>query len=107
MKDLGFEQAVDRLGERIIVGIADAADRWLDPVTPVGRQITRVVRSRPWSASDAGFDYGAQYFTVRDPGFRTRVEQWHDAGQAAPWPATGEDAWVGTPAMSANRIKAQ
>ena len=31
MNDLGFEQAVDRLGERIIVGIADAADRWLDP----------------------------------------------------------------------------
>jgi hypothetical protein len=58
-------------------------------------------RRVPTVAGDASFDYGAQYFTVRDRVFRTRVEQWRDAGQAAPWPAAGEDAWVGTPAMNA------
>jgi hypothetical protein len=31
MNDLSFEQAIDRLGERTIVVIADAADRGLDP----------------------------------------------------------------------------
>ncbi len=65
---------------------------------PGGRMSSRRV---PTVAGDASFDYGAQYFTVRDPVFRTSVERWRDAGQAAPWPAAGEDAWVGTPAMNA------
>ena len=65
---------------------------------PGGRMSTRCVST---VAGDASFDYGAQYFNVRDPAFRTRVEQWRDAGQAAPWPAAGEDAWVGTPTMDA------
>lgn len=47
------------------------------------------------------FDHGAQYFTARDPAFRTQVGQWHDAGLVAPWPAAGEDAWVGVPGMNA------
>ncbi|GAC1347969.1 MAG: hypothetical protein NVSMB18_34690 [Acetobacteraceae bacterium] len=49
----------------------------------------------------ASFDHGAQYFTVRDPAFRAQVEAWGQAGFAAPWPAAGPDAWVGTPAMNA------
>lgn len=63
-----------------------------------GRMSTRRM---PTSAGDASFDHGAQYFTVRDPGFRARVARWHDAGQAAPWPTAGEDAWVGSPSMNA------
>lgn len=47
------------------------------------------------------FDHGAQYFTVRDDGFRARVAQWHAQGLAAPWPAAGSDVWVGTPTMNA------
>ena len=50
---------------------------------------------------DASFDHGAQYFTARDPDFRVEVEQWQRAGCAAPWPAAGEEAWVGVPAMNA------
>lgn len=49
----------------------------------------------------AGFDHGAQYFTARDPAFRERVERWRGGGHAAPWPAAGPEAWVGTPAMDA------
>jgi predicted NAD/FAD-dependent oxidoreductase len=33
-----------------------------------------------------GFDHGAQYFTVRDPGFRRHVNDWLDAGLLMPWP---------------------
>jgi len=62
---------------------------------------------------DLRFDHGAQYFTVRDPRFATRVEAWRDAGAAAPWagpfvrlagggpePSPGE-RFVGVPGMSA------
>ena len=31
MNDLGFVEAVDRFGEGVVVGVADAADRGLDP----------------------------------------------------------------------------
>ena len=30
MDHLGLEQTVDRLGERVVVRVADAADGWLD-----------------------------------------------------------------------------
>ncbi len=50
---------------------------------------------------DASFDHGAQYFTARDPGFREQVGRWQLAGCASPWPAAGEEAWVGVPAMNA------
>ena len=30
MNDLCFVEAVDRLGESIVIGVADAADGWLD-----------------------------------------------------------------------------
>ena len=50
---------------------------------------------------EAGFDHGAQYFTLRDSGFRARVEDWIAQGCLAPWPAAGADAYVGTPGMNA------
>ena len=49
----------------------------------------------------ASFDHGAQYMTARDPSFRAEMQAWAAAGLAAPWPAAGEDAWVGAPAMNA------
>ena len=65
---------------------------------PGGRMSARRL---PTAGGDAGFDHGAQYFTARDPGFQARVEAWRQGGLAAPWPAAGPDAWVGTPAMDA------
>ena len=65
---------------------------------PGGRLATRRV---PTAAGEASFDHGAQYFTVRDDGFRLQVEAWAAAGLAARWPAAGPDAWVGVPAMNA------
>ncbi len=50
---------------------------------------------------EAGFDHGAQYFTARDPAFQAQVAEWQQLGLVAPWPASGADAWVGTPAMNA------
>jgi renalase len=45
---------------------------------PGGRLATR--------RTDRGtFDHGAQYFTARDPRFRTIVQQWLEQGIAAPW----------------------
>ncbi len=50
---------------------------------------------------EAHFDHGAQYFTVRDPGFIRVVADWAARGVAAPWQAAGADAWVGSPTMNA------
>ena len=47
------------------------------------------------------FDHGAQYFTARDTGFQEQVALWESESVVARWPAAGEDAWVGTPAMNA------
>lgn len=65
---------------------------------PGGRMSTRRVTT---DAGEASFDHGAQYFTARDPAFRARVDGWQRTGLAAPWPAAGPDAWVGTPGMTA------
>ncbi len=65
---------------------------------PGGRMSSRRVAT---DAGEAGFDHGAQYFTVRDDGFRAQVDAWHHDGLVAPWPAAGPDCWVGTPAMNA------
>jgi predicted NAD/FAD-dependent oxidoreductase len=48
-----------------------------------------------------GFDHGAQYITARDPAFRAQIEAWAKGGLVGRWPAAGEDAWVGVPAMNA------
>lgn len=48
----------------------------------------------------ARFDHGAQYFTVRDPGFATQVAAWQAQGLAAPWPEAGAAAFVATPGMN-------
>ncbi len=69
---------------------------------PGGRMSARTVAT---SCGEAGFDYGAQYMSARDDGFRARVARWRDAGHAAPWPAAGGDAFVGTPGMSAPIIE--
>ena len=63
-----------------------------------GRMSTRRVRT---SSGEAGFDHGAQYFTVRDQDFADLVCVWEENGIAARWPAAGPDAWVGTPGMNA------
>lgn len=65
---------------------------------PGGRMSTRRV---PTPLGEAHFDHGAQYFTARDPRFAALVGGWAADGVAAPWPAAGPDAYVGTPAMNA------
>lgn len=65
---------------------------------PGGRMSTRRTDT---SAGVAFFDHGAQYFTARDPGFAAEVARWAACGTAAPWPAAGDGAWVGTPGMNA------
>jgi predicted NAD/FAD-dependent oxidoreductase len=60
------------------------------------------------------FDHGAQFFTVRDEGFRERVDGWAEAGLVAPWdarfvriaegaaePYEGDPRYVGTPKFNA------
>jgi predicted NAD/FAD-dependent oxidoreductase len=46
--------------------------------SPGGRMATRRIGS-------SRFDHGAQFFTVRDPQFRTAVEQWQQAGWVESW----------------------
>lgn len=60
------------------------------------------------------FDYGAQFFTVRDAGFRAQVAEWEEAGTCAEWGGRhvvseggaaraydGDARRVGTPSMNA------
>ena len=63
-----------------------------------GRMATRRV---PAPFGDVALDHGAQYFTAREPRFAAAVTGWQASGVVAPWPAAGEDAWVGTPGMNA------
>lgn len=65
---------------------------------PGGRMSTRRIET-PHGV--AFFDHGAQYFTVRDAGFRSQVDAWIAGGIVAPWPAAGSDAYVGVPGMNA------
>ena len=83
---------------------------------PGGRTSTR--RAGPDGAGWQ-FDHGAQYFSAKDPAFRTIVEDWRADGLVAEWAgtfgaldaATGtfvreapegtKERWVGTPSMNA------
>lgn len=65
---------------------------------PGGRMSTRRLGS---PAGNISFDHGAQYFTVREPAFRTAVEAWIAAELVLPWPAAGPEAYVGVPSMNA------
>ncbi len=65
--------------------------------------------------SGMSFDHGAQYFTIRDPSFRSQVNLWCDAGVVARWlarivaldqgaitdPAGTQERFVGAPGMNA------
>lgn len=51
--------------------------------------------------AEISFDHGATHFTVRSEAFKALVEDWYARGLAAPWPAAGLHAWVGTPTMDA------
>lgn len=64
---------------------------------PGGRMSTRRLAT---PLGEASFDHGAQYFTARDPRFRRHVDGWCIAEIAAPLPAAGDGAWVGTPGMN-------
>jgi renalase len=64
---------------------------------PGGRMAARRAQI---AGETVSFDHGAQYFTARDPDFRTAVKAWETSGAAAPWPAAGDDAFVGTPGMN-------
>ena len=90
MAGLACGAALTRAGHR--VSLFDKGRR------PGGRMSTRQIAT---PLGDAGFDYGAQYFTARDPDFQRQVAAWQAAGLAAPWPAAGAQAWVGTPGMDA------
>ena len=65
---------------------------------PGGRMSTRRMET---PLGDVAFDHGAQYFTARDPGFRRLTDAWCAAKIVLPWPAAGDDAWVGIPGMNA------
>lgn len=65
---------------------------------PGGRMSTRRLQT---PLGEITFDHGAQYFTVRDAGFGAQVQDLAARGMAAPWPAAGVDAWIGTPGMNA------
>jgi len=72
-------------------------------------------RSSTRRQNGLSFDHGAQYFTARDPAFRSQCEAWRDLGLVATWdPALevfGErpdnagrspaERWVGVPGMNA------
>lgn len=86
---------------------------------PGGRAATRHVRGIDMPKGAAGaalaFDHGAQYFTVRDPRFRSVVDGWLRDRIAAKWDGrivtfdtegwedlpTDTDRYVGIPGMSA------
>ncbi|MEP0190603.1 MAG: FAD-dependent oxidoreductase [Erythrobacter sp.] len=65
---------------------------------PGGRMASRRAQV---AGETVSFDHGAQFFTARDPGFRSAVKAWEAQGLVALWPAAGDEAWVGTPRMNA------
>ena len=68
---------------------------------PGGRMAARRVEI---AGETVRFDHGAQYFTARDPEFRSVVATWEAQGVVARWHAAerskGDAAWVGVPGMN-------
>lgn len=60
---------------------------------PGGRLSTLILDDFAW-------DFGAQYFTVRDPRFADRVSRWETAGHVARWTDGPDGAWIGAPTMA-------
>lgn len=58
-------------------------------------------RQMPSLLGEANFDICAQYFTARDVSFCQSMSLWQQFCVAAPWPAAGLAAFVGTPIMHA------
>jgi predicted NAD/FAD-dependent oxidoreductase len=65
---------------------------------PGGRMASRRLET---SAGATVFDFGAQYFTVRDNAFAEEVRDWEASGIVTRWPAARHDAYVGVPTMNA------
>ncbi|MEO7551913.1 MAG: NAD(P)-binding protein [Croceibacterium sp.] len=62
-----------------------------------GRMSTRRLQT---PLGEVTMDYGAQYFTARDPAFKALTNAWQELGIVAPWPPAGADAFVGVPGMN-------
>lgn len=79
-----------------------AAKGWQVTLFDKGRAAGGRMASRRLETAqgEATFDFGAQYFTVRDDGFAAAVARWAEAGLASRWPDAGADAWIGMPAMN-------
>ncbi len=60
---------------------------------PGGRLSTLVLDDFAW-------DFGAQYFTVRDPRFAARVSHWEAGGHVVRWTDGPDGAWTGAPTMA-------
>ncbi|WP_420382022.1 NAD(P)/FAD-dependent oxidoreductase [Novosphingobium sp.] len=65
---------------------------------PGGRMASRRIETAQGTAE---FDFGAQYFTARDPLFIEQVNHWERSGLVSPWPAARTDAYIGIPTMKA------
>ncbi|MCK0098099.1 FAD-dependent oxidoreductase [Qipengyuania sp. S6317L1] len=95
----------------LIIGAGMAGLSCADALKKAGREVRLLDKGRgpggrmaarraEISGATVSFDHGAQYFTARDAAFKEVVANWHAAGVVAPWPAAGEDAWVGVPGMN-------
>lgn len=65
---------------------------------PGGRLASRRIET---PLGTAVFDFGAQYFTVRDPAFAAQVHAWEARGLVTPWQTARHDAYIGVPTMNA------
>ena len=99
-------------GEIAIIGAGMAGLACATELSRAGRDVTLIDKGRgpggrmatrrtEIGGETVRFDHGAQYFTARESGFQEQVARWESEGVVARWPAAGEDAWVGTPAMNA------
>lgn len=106
-----------------IIGAGIAGLACAQALRSSGVQVTVLEKSRGVGGRvatrrlDSGvtFDHGAQYFTVRDPAFKSQVKQWCDGGAAGLWQgrtvavrqgvitdlAEPRECYVGIPGMNA------